>query len=69
MNISKGDYSKSVVTVNALARELQKKAAVPNNEAEIYKLALDIMFECQEIRNLTKQEPKNLYDYIKQFFK
>ena len=69
MNISNADYSKSVVAVNALARELQKKAAVPNNEAAIYKLALDIMFECQEIKNLTRQEPKTLSDYIKSIFK
>lgn len=69
MKINDGDYSKSVVAVNALARELQKKAAVPNNDREIYKLATDIMLECQEIRDLTKQEPKTLSDYIKRIFK
>lgn len=69
MKINDGDYSKSVVAINALARELQKKAAVPNNEKAVYKLATDIMLECQEIRDLTKQEPKTLSDYIKSIFK
>lgn len=64
MKTDKPDYAGSVVAVNALARELQKKAANPSNIGEVYKLATDIILECQEIRRLTNQ-PKKLIDYIK----
>lgn len=64
MKTDKADYANNIVAVNVMARQLQKKAAHPNNHAEVYKLATDIIMECQEIRRMTN-EPKKLIDYIK----
>ena len=69
MKVDKKDYSSAVVAINAMARELQKQAAKPFNDAALYKIATDIMFECQDIRQQTAQEPKTLKDYIKRIFK
>lgn len=61
------DYSTGVVNVNILARKLQGASAKPNNAQEIYKLATDIMLECQRIREHTQEssQTKTLADYIK----
>ena len=64
MKLNDPDYSSNIVAVSALSRELQKKSAKPFNDAEVYKLATDIIMECQEIRRKTNQ-PKKLIDYIK----
>lgn len=64
MKFDNADYASNIVAVNAMARELQKKSAKPFNDAEIYKIATDIVMECQEIRRKTNQ-PKKLIDYIK----
>lgn len=65
MKLDKNDYAGHVVAVNAMARELQKKAARPDNTQAVYKIATDIMLECQRIRELTNHPPKTLMDYIK----
>lgn len=67
MRVDKNDYSGSVVAVNALARELQKRAAKPNNHQAIYRIATDIMLECQHLREMVQQksEPRTIMDYIK----
>lgn len=65
MKIDKNDYSSSVVAINALARKLQKEAAHPDNVQAVYKIATDIMLECQNIRQLTNKPPKTLAGYIK----
>jgi hypothetical protein len=59
------DYSQSVVAIGSLARKLQKVAATHNNVDEIYKVATEIMFECSQIRQTLRPEPKTIVDYIK----
>lgn len=64
MKLENPDYSMNIVAVGAMARELQKKSAKPFNDAEVYKIATDLIMECQEIRRKTNQ-PRKLIDYIK----
>lgn len=64
MKTDKPDYAQNVVAIGVLARQLQKQAAHPNNDGAVYKLATDIIMECQEIRRIASQ-PRKLMDYIK----
>lgn len=65
MKVNTNDYAGHVVAVNAMARDMQKKAARPDNTQAVYKIATDIMLECQRIREITNKPPKTLMDYIK----
>lgn len=59
------DYSHAVVAVGLLARKLQAASANPLHTADVYKVATEIMFECQYIREVLQPPPKTLKDYIK----
>lgn len=61
------DYANAVVAVNNLARKLQKVAA-SDDRTEIYRTATEIIFECNEIREVLREKPKTLKEYIRQVF-
>lgn len=56
----------SVVQIHSLARKLQTISAGNGNEKEMYRLATDIMLECQHLREMVQErsQPRTIMDYI-----
>ena len=67
MKIADNGYATSVVIVGNLARKMQAASAPSGNDKEGYKLATDIMLECQNIREKLNHNttPRTISDYIK----
>lgn len=64
MKIANIDYAQNVVRIGSLARQLQARSAKPQNHDEAYRIATDIMLECQQIREQTQKRTSVLKDYI-----